>query len=183
MSTDKKRWKNKTSLMFKMNKKTTEKILKYFVYLFWTFLIILLIKDLFTFPFRAVVWFISLVILVIFYTKFGQKSLYNYSLLILIALLNILGEVGFAFFYHTTFYDKILHFIDPILICFFVYNISKNKFQNKKILILFCMAATISLSALWEIFEYLIDTYFGGYMQGVYITGGQDFFGLILQLR
>jgi len=62
--------------------------------------------------------------------------------------------------------------------CLFVYHLVKNKFKDKRLMIMFCVFAVISLSAGWEIFEFGFDKLTNYGMQGVRLVDGGHFFGL-----
>ncbi len=170
-----------------MVSKNADNLFKIFTYLIWLFLFFVGVFDLFFSPYRSIIWFGSLFVLLFFYFKFDHIPKYAHFLLGLIAVLNVFGELFFEWYYvsrgcsgvycTSQYYDKILHFFNPIPICVFVYFLSKPRIKDKYVLILFSAFATISLSVGWEIVEYAFDNFFGAFMQGVYQVQGDHFFG------
>jgi len=162
----------------KQNKLDT--FLKILIYIIWVFLLFVGVYDLFIVPYRSLIWFGSLFFLCFFYFKLKQIPKHIYLLLSLIVLLNVFGELFFEFYYTgncanppnctSLFYDKLLHFFNPIVICSFIYFLMKPKIINKKILVLFAVSITLSLGMIWEIIEYGFDRAFGTIMQGVFVT-------------
>lgn len=159
-------------------KKKGEMIITIISILIWACFIFLCFQDLFLMPARSIVWFLSAVILISFFFIFkNKKRLQYYPALLVVAILNMLGEVGFAFFYYSPIYDKILHFVNPIMLCWICYGFFKGK-MSKGYLIVFSVSVLMALGAVWEVLEYVLDTYLGGYFQGVYSMVSGDFFGL-----
>ena len=111
---------------------------------------------------------------------YGKKNkldipTYYFTLGIAAIYLTVIGEFFFEFYYKFIYYDKVLHFIVPIYLSavagfFFGKNI---KFRK-----IFIVLSVMGLCALWEMFEFVIDTISGTtMMQGVVInmkelTGG-----------
>ena len=153
-------------------------LLSCFIYASWLILLIAGISDLFNNPYRAIIWFSSLLILILIYIKLNKIPNYAHALLSLIMLFNVFGELVFEFYYNYAFYDKILHFIDPIIISIFIYNLAKPYIKNKKFAVMFSIFTVISLGAAWEIIEYGFDNTFGTMMQGTYILEEDHFFSL-----
>lgn len=67
-------------------------------------------------------------------------------------------------------YDKVLHFISPLLICilvyYLVYKIQEINFSTKLFL---TVSIVVSLIAFWEVFEFFLDKAYNLNMQGVWI--------------
>ncbi len=100
----------------------------------------------------------------LFKLKFRNR---HYIILIIIIttgiLLNPLYEVY-------PVYDKILHFITPILFCIVIfYLVNKLKEIPISTKIFLTLSIVISLLAVWEIIEFAIEELLGFRMQGVYI--------------
>jgi len=162
------------------------------IYIIWIFLLFVGFYDLFINPYRSIVWFGSFLASVIFYLKFQNIPPITHLLLGIVFVLNVFGEHFFEFYYiydtsqnfYTSNYDKILHFINPIIVAFFFYSLLKPRIKDKKNLLYSSILATISLSILWEILEFLFDNYLGVLMQGVFLVDSQEGhffnFGLIL---
>lgn len=91
----------------------------------------------------------------------------NYKFLISIALwLNILGEI--YFYYHFQYYDKILHFIVPIMITFITYEyFKKNKFLKKELVFF----SVLGMLVLFELYEYILAYLFNYPFIGVIVHG------------
>ncbi len=153
-----------------MNK---DKIWIYFTYLIWTFFAFSIVYDLFWgIPSRSLLWVGELILAIILYYKLKvPKIVYLGIMLILIA--NILGELYFNFFYIFPYYDKVLHTLSPLLVCTLFYFLFENKFENKKMLIWFCVAVFLSWSLFWEVFEYFFTIIFNVYLVGVKLLGFQ----------
>jgi len=89
----------------------------------------------------------------------------RYSLLIIGALwLDLLGEAG-GFYRNWVYYDKILHFIDPIFIAMAVKDyLKKYKIKYESFVVI---SVIMGFLAFFEIFEYFIEAFFGFPMLGV----------------
>ncbi len=99
------------------------------------------------------------------YFKLKFKPI-HYIIYILIVTTGILLS---PLYFISTMYDKILHLIIPIFVAMLVFHLT-NKLKIKfyqKILITFCI--TISILALFEIGEFILDKLFGWKLQGVYL--------------
>lgn len=98
-------------------------------------------------------------------TNIGEK----YDLWINIGLwLNLSGEL---YFYYSGFanYDKILHFSIGLLITIIAYEYYRLHLQTRKYIIFF---SVVGMLCLWEIYEYLLEVFFGFHAIGV-INNGQ----------
>lgn len=160
----------------KAQEKISDKIIKIFIYLIWLFLIIAGITDSLNNYLNSIIWFGSLALLIFFYFKFDYIPKYIHLLFALALMFNIFGTTLFKLFYYLGYYDKIVHLINPIIICIFIYQITKIKIKNKKLLAIFCVFAALSLGVLWEIFEYSLDSVLGSTSQGVYLEAIEKFF-------
>jgi len=105
-------------------------------------------------------WIITLV-----YNKIELNK--NYRFLIpLFIWLNLLGEI--YFYYNFQYYDKILHTIIPLFICYCIFDYTKKvNFKNKIIVFLI----TLGVLSSFEIFEWLLDVLFNLNMMGVMSNG------------
>jgi len=150
-----------------------EGVMKSFIYLGWLLIAAGAVIDLFQNPLGSLGWILLLTLLVTLY--FGLKvPSYMHLLLSFMVILDILGET-IGLFYFVEYYDKLLHLINSIILCILIYYLSKDKIKDKKMLVLFCVFAAISLLVGWEIFEYGYDSLFGGRMQGVNLVDGVHF--------
>lgn len=75
-------------------------------------------------------------------------------------------------------YDKVMHFLSGVLSALlgFIILIKMNHYQKKKIWfnILFIIAITLSIAALWEFYEFIFDQLFARDAQNVLTTGTGD---------
>jgi len=104
----------------------------------------------------------------------------HYAYIFIIAIASILLS-PFYFIYPN--YDKIQHFIQPMLICSIVFfTVSKLKLELKWKLI-FAFFITFSILGLFEIGEYIADYLFNLKLQGVYLRDLSGFkkFNLITE--
>jgi len=149
-------------------------------YALWAFLFAVGIADLFNQPSRSIVWFGTFAVLVFIYVQFKQVPHYVHFLLSVMAILNVFGEVIFAFYYVYAPYDKILHIVNPFAYCLVAYHLFKNKIQDTRVLVFLSVTAVIAVGAGWEIFEFLFDKVFNTFMQGVNVSLGEGgrFFGI-----
>ena len=138
-------------------------------------LIAAIITDLFFgIIYRAIIW-IAFIVIFLVLLKIKKIPLIVHFSLAMLLIVAILGEY---FFYNLIpFFDKIVHFISPLIICNLIYYLFKKKIKNKKMLILFCIVSFITVSVIWEIAEYGFDGLVNSNMQGVYFTKG-EFFGV-----
>ena len=145
------------------------------IYLTLVALIIGIIMDvIFGAYYRAIIWVAFILILIILLRIKRIPLIIHFSL----AMLLIVAILGEYFFYNSIpFFDKIVHFISPLIICNLIYHLFKKKIKNKKMLILFCIVSFITISVIWEIAEYGFDGLVSSNMQGVYFTKG-EFFGV-----
>jgi hypothetical protein len=109
--------------------------------------------------------FISFIAAVLFSWLFKIKGLNeNYLIFVNLGLLlNVFGEL-IAYYSGILFYDKILHFLIGLLITLIVYDYYKKNSNLKGDAVFF---TTMGLLGLWEIYEYVLDTYFGFTLQGI----------------
>jgi uncharacterized membrane protein YjdF len=173
------------------SKSLMEKTFKILIYSGWGFILFSAVYDLFIFPARSLIWFGSLLIFVYIYFKFEHLPKYIHFLVLIIVILNILGELFLELYYVKNcngscinpYYDKILHFINPIILCSLVYHLAKKKIGDKNMLLLFSVCVVFALGGVWEIIEYIFDNALGGLYQGVFLVGKEQHFfaaGLIL---
>jgi len=80
---------------------------------------------------------------------------------------NMIGEM-FAYYSGFMYYDKALHFALGVLITSIVFSYYKNNSNLKKDAVFYTVLGTL---ALWEIYEYLVDSFFGFQSQGVFSNG------------
>ena len=94
------------------------------------------------------------------YKKIDEKYWFVFNLAL---LLNLLGEVG-PFYQGLLFYDKIIHLLLGFLLSGAVYEYYKRHSGLKKDAV---FLTVMGLLAVWEIYEYTLDTFFGFQAQGV----------------
>ena len=152
-----------------------EGVMKVFIYLTWIFLFVTGIADLFINPYRSIIWALSLAVLLFLYFRV-KVPLYMHLLFSFIVLLNVFGETIFEWYYLFIHYDKLLHLINPVIGCLFIYHLVKNKIRDKKMLMMFCVFAVISIAIGWEISEFGFDKLTNYGMQGVKLMDGGHFF-------
>jgi uncharacterized membrane protein YjdF len=151
---------------------------KILIYISWLALLAAAIYDLSHQPARIIIWLGGLIILMFIYFRAKKIPLQYNLLLSAIAIMNLFGELVVSFYYKNSIYDKILHFTFQFIAFPIIYILVKDKIKDKKMLILFCICAILSLAVLWEIFEFGIDKNSDLLMQGVYLKPGEGFFSL-----
>jgi hypothetical protein len=111
-----------------------------------------------------------LLILAIFYIwdKFwkGEFKKTHYSIAMLIAIFGFLLQ---NLNYYWQYYDKIFHFITPILISSLLYHTIKKIKIKKFYLLALVFFVTIGFLVIHEIAEFLLDLFFNLKLQGVFI--------------
>lgn len=148
---------------------------KIIIYLTLVLLLFSALYDIYvTAYYRAIIWAVAAILFICFLRIKKIPIIVNFSLA-LIFILIILGE--YWLYWAIPFFDKIVHFINPIIICNLVYHLSKKKIKDKKMLILFCIFFVITLSVMWEFVEYGFDNIADSKMQGVYSIDEKEFFG------
>ena len=138
-----------------------------------SYLLLLLgiIFMIFPYRFTTFYWlmFISFAIALLF--KFIIKKLEltekEYFVVLIIIWLNVLGELWFYF--NFLFYDKLLHFIVPFSISYIYCGYLK---KNKQRITYFFPFTILGMLAFFEIFEWIIDTFIGFPMLGVFDSSG-----------
>lgn len=100
------------------------------------------------------------------------KNWSNWSRLILgyIILSTALGESLFGFFYTTVYYDKVLHFINSILVVFLIYEFLKRRVRDKNKRIFYSLIGTIIIGFVWELIETFMFIFFNVPMVGVILA-------------
>ena len=142
-------------------------------------LMIYLFKDA-SFLLRAVS---TIVCLVFFYSvdhifdiRFRPKHYVYFTLILIFSFL----FSPFYFYYPS--YDKVQHFIQPMLICSIVFYMVNKLNLELKWKILFTFFIVVAILGIFEISEYALDSFFNLKLQGVYLRDerGLDKFNLIL---
>lgn len=104
----------------------------------------------------------------IFRFKFSGYLLIFYMVFVFCA--SFLGCV-LSFYKIYTVYDKIIHFIfgyiGGIAGLFLMCNLSSAGQNRAAFIILFCFAISMACGAIWEVFEYIGDNFFGQTAQGI----------------
>ena len=157
-----------------MEEKNLDKRVNFFMYLIlFASLIYLIINPKNLYPPTVLL----LVFLLVFVTKrIFKPNAFYFSLILLIAYLEIFGEEYtfglYGLFYH---YDKFLHFIFGIVIFLFAFDLlGKEKTPISKISNYSVgLFATMGVGAIWEIIEYSYDGLmnFNMKLQGVFSSG------------
>ncbi|WP_438626100.1 hypothetical protein [Paraclostridium sp.] len=119
--------------------------------------------------------FCSLMITV--FIKFTTKKFINvispiliFSILIFILFSSYLGS-SFDFYGIINHYDDIMHSLSGVLAVFFAYdafvllNSNSNTLIDRKVIIVFTFCFSMAIAGLWEISEFLIDSFFATNMQ------------------
>ncbi len=79
------------------------------------------------------------------------------------------GDPPFGLYYRDIFFDKVLHFLNPILMCAILfYTLDRLQISLKWKLIM-TVGLVFGILGLWEIGEYLSDVWLGTLNQGVYV--------------
>jgi hypothetical protein len=97
---------------------------------------------------------------------FGQEKRFIIRIIYIIVWLDIFGLI---YLYDIVYiYDKICHFITPVLIALIMYELFiLNNVENRLLIFL----STVGVLAVWEIIEYSIMSIFGYPLQGVIHDG------------
>ena len=105
--------------------------------------------------------------------SFNLKSpeIYYIYIFIIFGLGPIIGEGGspFGFYYRGIVYDKLLHFISPIMISAIMFFILNRVDITLKWKLLMTVGLVFGILGSFEIGEYLSDVLFGTLHQGVYL--------------
>lgn len=122
---------------------------------------------------RVFGFFLSIFIFFMGDTLFDFKfKKQHYIIFILIAASGIL----FSPLYHLSqTYDKILHLLGPIFICILIFYLLKRLKISFSINLAITFFIAVSILALFEIFEYILDIIFNWKLQGVYL---RDYSGI-----
>ena len=135
------------------------------------------------------VMFVPYLLTKLFHIKLGEQVETIYYIFVFFA--HFLGSIVNLYDFIKG-YDKIMHFLSGILSAFiaFIILVRMKKYHNKSILfnVIFVIAITLSIAALWEFYEFTFDSLFGKDAQNVLTTGVGDtmwdmivaFFGSIL---
>ncbi|GAA0714959.1 hypothetical protein GCM10008904_31290 [Paraclostridium ghonii] len=116
-------------------------------------------------------------LLITIFIKFTTKKFIEvispiliFSILIFTLFSSYLGS-SFDFYGIVNHYDDIMHFLSGVLLVLFAYDLfnilssSSNTMFNRKLIILFVFCFSMSITGLWEIFEFLMDSFFETSMQ------------------
>ncbi len=95
-----------------------------------------------------------------------EFKIWHYYIILIILAFGILFAPLYAIY---TIYDKILHFVMPILASFLVYHIADRKNLSIQWKLLITFMFMMSFLAIHEIGEYLMDLVWNMNLQGVYI--------------
>lgn len=113
------------------------------------------------------------------YLKIRIPNSFSWIFVIFIILSVILGSYG-NFYEKFTWWDDMLHFSYGIgfaylgfLIIFYINLLTKSS-QNTFLLIMFSFCFSVAFGAIWEIYEYAIDVFFGTNMQRTLEYGIHD---------
>ena len=147
---------------------------RYLIYLIWAFFLFTIIYDLFINPIDSIFWIIMLILSIFIYYKL-KIPIWLYFSILAIFLAHLFGELFLRLFYIFPIFDKLIHLLSPLIICTFFYFIFEKKISNKKILILFSVALSLSLELAWEIIEHFFDQYFNTFLQGVHLLSVETY--------
>ncbi|MBI2139883.1 DUF2238 domain-containing protein [Candidatus Woesearchaeota archaeon] len=102
----------------------------------------------------------------------------SYITLGLVAVyLTVIGEFYLELYYRVVYYDKILHFLIPLYLAVLARRFFSSQQQLKE---LFAVLAVLGAATLWELLEFIIDSFAGvPIMQGIFtgmkgLTGGHE---------
>ncbi len=143
-------------------------LIKYTIYFIWTFILFVMIYDLFISPARSIFWMMELVVVVYIYYKLTMP-VSVYMLVVALGLANIFGEHFLGLFYTISNYDKWLHILGPVAGGAFFYYLFDKKIPDKRVLVLFSVSLVFSCSLLWEAIEYFYDRMFELHLTGVHV--------------
>ena len=116
---------------------------------------------------RIIGFLISIFLFWLFDSIFKAGFLYShYIIFISICTAGILLS---PLYYIFKYYDKILHFLSPFLLCFIIFFMVNNLQETRAIKLVFTFTITVSLITLMELGEYVIDKTLNWDLQGVYI--------------
>lgn len=140
---------------------------------------IYLFKDS-TWYLRTAAAVLFLVLFYIFDHTFDQKFLwYHYLFALIISITSFL--LSSLYFVHPQ-YDKVQHFVDPILAASIVFYMVSELDINRKTKIWLALFVTIGLLGLLEVGEYALDLVFDLKLQGVYLRDlqGLEKFNIVM---
>ena len=66
------------------------------------------------------------------------------------------------------FFDKVQHFLFPLITCFFIYHIMDRMDLDRKYKLWFTVTVLITTITLFEVYEYIADYFWNVKLQGVY---------------
>lgn len=89
----------------------------------------------------------------------------HFSYILLALYLHMLGDNILRIYYITPWYDKVLHFMNPLIACYVLAD-SRILPKNKYLSVLVVLGA----SAFFEITEFAVDRIAGSIMQGVFLV-------------
>jgi|SRR3989344_531534 len=121
-------------------------------------------------------FFITVVALFLFWyidrsfsLKFPERFYLYIFLIFILGLIIGAGTPPFGFYYRGIFYDKLLHFVNPIMISAIVFFILNRLDISMKWKLLMTVGLVFGILGLFEIGEYSLDVLFGTLYQGVYL--------------
>jgi hypothetical protein len=114
--------------------------------------------------------FILSTLLIYFSDKYFKLGLrwYHYFILILMALAGLFLSPLYEVF---IFYDKILHFINPILGCFVIFYLVDKSDLDLRMKLFLTFTVMITIISFAEIIEFILDRVFDSRLQGVFKGG------------
>lgn len=121
--------------------------------------------------FKILSIFLSINIINILKIKYDISDKLNLVYIVFIILAHFLGVI-LNFYNKIMYYDKFVHFLFGVVSSYISYNLlnDKNKFRKKISIIII----TLSLAALWEIYEYTCSLFFNIDPQESLTTGVND---------
>src|SRR3989344_3344542 len=111
-----------------------------------------------------------------YYIKFRRR---HYVFIIIIAILSFL--LSPAYFVYPN-YDKVQHFIQPMLVCSMVFFAINKLHLELKWKIVFTFFVVVAILGIFEMGEFALDSLFNLKLQGVYLRDARGFekFNLLL---
>jgi len=135
--------------------KTGDLFLSIIIYISWALLLFVSIFYIINSDYISIAWLFALFLMIFIYYRY-KVSKGAYTVIVFMVVMHILGSF-FEFFTYYELYDKVLHFINPFLLCFFFYITLRQKAPNRKKRIIYSTLAVLFLILFWEFLEYLAD--------------------------
>lgn len=150
-------------------KKSHEIAAHLIIFITWITLLISIVKD----YNEGVNWRVSIWIALFFlsaglYFYFKEHSIWTHLMVSAMILTAIFGELYIELYYTFTYYDKLLHFIVPILIVFVSYDFLRKFTPDGKKRLYAAILITVAAVLFWEVAEIVFDYFFDATLVGVF---------------